>query len=129
MNHRVFATIAAWALGAGLAGPACAADPSSEVVKRGEAVFANRCSVCHGVKADGRSALAEVMAVKPANLRASLLSEDERRAIIAQGGAGVGRSPNMPAWKDELDEADLAAVLAFAATLAAEARQLAAKQP
>ena len=72
MNLSVFTTIAAWALGAGLVGPAFAADPSSELVKRGEAVFANRCSVCHGAQADGRSALAEVMAVKPANLRASL---------------------------------------------------------
>jgi mono/diheme cytochrome c family protein len=128
MKPSVFTTIAAWALGAGLVGPAFAADPSSELVKRGEAVFANRCSVCHGAQADGRSALAEVMAVKPANLRASLLSEDERRAIVSQGGVGVGRSPNMPAWKDELGEADLAAVLAFAATLTAEARQLAAKR-
>jgi mono/diheme cytochrome c family protein len=79
----------------------------------GQAIFHNRCAVCHGAQADGRSNLARIMQPPPANLRASTLSDDEQALIVRQGGAAMGRSPNMPEWRVELTDEELTAVLIF----------------
>jgi mono/diheme cytochrome c family protein len=123
-NHHKAAAV----LLAGLvaAGATFAAGPEEELVRRGSSVFATRCAVCHGVDADGGSKLAPLMPVKPANLRVSRLSDEERRRIVTEGGASVGRSPNMPAWGGELSRSELAAVLAFAASIAPPPRYAAA---
>jgi mono/diheme cytochrome c family protein len=79
----------------------------------GEEVFLNRCAVCHGVNADGQSKLARLMRPPPANLRASQLTDEQRARIVRKGGAAVGRSPDMPTWELELNEAELHAVLTY----------------
>jgi mono/diheme cytochrome c family protein len=79
----------------------------------GEHVFRERCMVCHGRNADGKSELAKLMKPPPANLRGSLLSADQKSTIVRKGGEAVGRSPNMPTWEQELSEAELTAVLAY----------------
>jgi mono/diheme cytochrome c family protein len=85
----------------------------SAQIQLGEHVFRERCVVCHGVNADGKSELAKLMKPPPANLRASSLSHDQRSTIVRKGGEAVGRSPNMPNWEQELSETELAAVLAY----------------
>jgi len=82
-------------------------------VQMGEHVFRDRCVVCHGVQADGKSELAKIMKPPPANLRASLLTAEQKSTIVRKGGEAVGRSPNMPTWERELNEAELQAVLAY----------------
>lgn len=83
----------------------------------GQLIFMNRCAVCHGSLADGRSDLARIMRPPPANLRASMLSDDEQSTIVRLGGEAVGRSANMPEWRVELTEAELSAVLAYIRTV------------
>ena len=79
----------------------------------GEQVFRERCMVCHGLNADGKSELAKLMKPAPANLRASPLSSEQKSVIVRKGGEAVGRSPNMPTWERELSEAELTAVLTY----------------
>jgi len=122
MTHKKYKVAAAVLAALGPAGALFAAGPAADPVSLGSVVFATRCAVCHGSEADGNSRLAEVMPVKPANLRKSALSDEARRQIVVGGGARVGRSPNMPAWEGELTEAELAAVLAYAASIAPSSR-------
>lgn len=106
-----------------LALPACASPPSDTnaaliaQIQAGEHVFRDRCVVCHGVQADGKSELAKIMRPPPANLRASTLSAEQKSTIVRKGGEAVGRSPNMPIWEQELNEAELQAVLAYLGSL------------
>jgi len=86
-------------------------------VADGQVVFKSRCAVCHGMEADGRSELARIMRPPPANLRASALSDEAQTVIVRQGGAAVGRSPNMPEWQQELTEEELVSVLAYIRTV------------
>lgn len=99
----------------------------SAQIQLGEHVFRERCVVCHGLNADGKSALAKLMKPPPANLRASLLSPDQKATIVRKGGEAVGRSPNMPTWEQELSEAELTAVLAYLGSF--QAADHAADQP
>jgi len=85
----------------------------AQSIDEGELVFKTRCVVCHGVNADGQSALAKIMQPPPANLRASRLNDDARSTIVRKGGAAVGRSPNMPIWELELDERQIQSVLSY----------------
>lgn len=87
---------------------------------RGARLFARYCVLCHGAMADGNGPLAAaIQGAKPANLRRSPLSPEEKSNIIRRGGAAVGRSGSMPAWQQELDDEDIAALLEFLAGLAA----------
>jgi mono/diheme cytochrome c family protein len=91
----------------------------SAQIQLGEHVFRERCMVCHGLNADGKSELAKLMKPPPANLRASMLSPDQKAVIVRKGGEAVGRSPNMPTWEQELTETELTAVLAYLGSLRA----------
>ena len=86
---------------------------SASQIQMGEHVFRDRCVVCHGVMADGKSELAKIMRPAPANLRASTLTPEQKATIVRKGGEAVGRSSNMPIWELELNEAELQAVLAY----------------
>ena len=91
----------------------------SAQIQLGEHVFRERCMVCHGLNADGKSELAKLMKPPPANLRASLLSPDQKSTIVRKGGEALGRSPNMPTWEQELSETELSAVLAYLGSIRA----------
>jgi mono/diheme cytochrome c family protein len=98
-------------------GAARAAGPG-DAVERGNKLFGERCTLCHGPNADGKGPMAKMLDPKPANLRASLLDRSAREAIIRHGGAAVGRSPAMPRWEAELDEQQLRDVISYVESIA-----------
>jgi mono/diheme cytochrome c family protein len=90
--------------------PAQAVEPPSR--ERGVVVFQTYCMKCHGIYGDGKGKMAPKYNPPPANLKASVLSDTEKEKIIRQGGAGVGRSPNMPPWGQELTDQQIQDVIA-----------------
>jgi mono/diheme cytochrome c family protein len=69
---------------------------------RGSIVFKTYCVLCHGTKADGKGRASKNYVPEPANLTVSTRSDDYKEKIIRKGGVGVGRSPFMPPWEQEL---------------------------
>ncbi len=87
------------------------ADPQS--IEVGRAHFQSRCATCHGVNADGQSRLGSMMQPRPPSLIASTMSAAAMRRIVTEGGAAVGRSDQMPPWKDELSSAHIAGIIDY----------------
>jgi mono/diheme cytochrome c family protein len=73
-------------------------------ILRGDIAFQHYCSLCHGTQADGRGRAARLYAPKPANLRASRMTDSYKEAIIRRGGKAMGRSQFMPPWGEELTD-------------------------
>ncbi len=95
---------------AGLAGLAGAdpAAPDKATLERGQAHYLLFCANCHGVDADGRGPLVELLKVTPSNLtvlrRVGGPSVTERVLTAADGGHEVpteGRK--MPIFSDNLE--------------------------
>lgn len=86
-------------------------------VARGAAVFGKYCVLCHGANAEGDGIAARNLDPRPANLRRSTLSVAQKEAIIRDGGNGVGRSSSMPPWRQELNDRQIADLLAYLASL------------
>ncbi|QJR15048.1 hypothetical protein DSM104440_01864 [Usitatibacter palustris] len=97
-----------------------AADPTAaaELVARGQALFQRHCVPCHGAQADGNGPAAAKHDPPPANLRASVVSDDYKRRIIRGGGRSVGRSPAMPAWRPALSEPQIEDLIAYLGSIA-----------
>ena len=55
--------------------------------------------------------------VPPANLTISTRSRSYKIQIVREGGAAMGRSSSMPAWRDVLTDADIADVVEYVHTL------------
>jgi mono/diheme cytochrome c family protein len=91
---------------------------SADDVTRGRELFLRHCSGCHG--ADGRG---EAKTFRPnvGNLAIKelmdQLSDDYLFAVIRKGGAAVGKNAAMPAWSPQLDDDDIARLVAFVRTL------------
>lgn len=87
-------------------------------VKAGQALFAQRCAMCHGEKGAGDGALAATMpeGQKPRNLTtgANKYATDDAKLkeIIQKGGAGVGLSVMMPGQPD-LNDVQIGDLVAF----------------
>lgn len=98
-----------------------AADPAAKGRRspsaRGSAVFEKYCVLCHGANAEGDGVAAKYHNPRPANLTMSALSDAQKEAIIREGGAGVGRSRAMPPWRQELDDRQIADLIAYLGTL------------
>jgi mono/diheme cytochrome c family protein len=91
--------------------------PAKSPVTRGAAVFAKYCSLCHGSGGAGDGRAASVQKVPPANLTISTRSRSYKVQIVREGGAAMGRSSSMPAWRDVLTDADIADVVEYVHTL------------
>jgi high-affinity iron transporter len=93
------------------------ARPAKPPAARGAAVFSKYCSLCHGAggAGDGRAAL--VQKVPPANLTISTRARSYKIQIVREGGAPMGRSSSMPAWRDVLTEAEIADVVEYVQSL------------
>lgn len=89
---------------------------------KGQALYAQRCAMCHGDKGAGDGALAATMPAdqKPRNLSGAdykYAKDDAKlKEIISKGGAAVGLSVLMPAQSD-LNDAQLDDVVAFVKSL------------
>jgi len=109
-SFNILGALICWPLTTGLA-----AEP--EQLTQGQKIFTERCVVCHGQNADGKSPLGNLMNPHPANLRASTLTTEQRNSIVRKGGLAVGRSNGMPAWEKELSDAEISAVVIYVASL------------
>src|ERR1700693_107412 len=86
------------------------ASPGERVAESqyGAELFAANCASCHGENADGRGAASESLLPKPADLRASRLSDERLSALLWNGVYGSA----MPAWRG-YSERDLRDLVAF----------------
>lgn len=82
-------------------------------ISRGESIFKTYCVLCHGEKGDGKGRLAIGKTPPPANLTLSVLTDEQKEAIIKNGGESVGRSPFMPPWGEELNRQQIKDVIAY----------------
>ena len=92
------------ALCAGLAGPAWGQAPSTTA---GEEIYASTCASCHRTNGEG------LAAAFPALKGSAFVQGDPQPVIqlILEGRKGsIGR---MPAWKNKLDDTQVAAVITY----------------
>lgn len=93
------------------------ARPDDTPVARGAAVFSRYCALCHGSGGAGDGRAASVQKVPPVDLTVSTRSLGYKLQIVREGGAEVGRSNSMPAWRDVLSDAEIADVVEYIETL------------
>ena len=92
----------------------------SRVESRGRRVFMERCATCHGATGRGEGQNAYNLDPPPPDFSQSLskLGVADRRRIIEEGTAALGRSPLCPPRGPSLDAADADALLAYLDVLA-----------
>ncbi|MEY4564484.1 MAG: hypothetical protein RLZZ618_3761 [Pseudomonadota bacterium] len=74
-----------------------------DLTARGEKIYA-QCAVCHGANGKG------IGSAKPLDGSALVLDADHLKEIQVLLN---GRAPGMPAWKDQLNDTDIAAVITY----------------
>jgi mono/diheme cytochrome c family protein len=87
--------------------------PASAPAPSGAALFAKYCSLCHGAGGAGDGRAASVQKVRPANLTVSTRPRSYKMRIVREGGAALGRSSSMPAWRDVLTDEEIAEVVEY----------------
>jgi mono/diheme cytochrome c family protein len=112
---QAMAALAALLALAFAASPALAeADP-----KRGNEVFQQYCSGCHGP--EGRGSKKSGFMPRPKNLTkkdyTELLPDEYLFGVISKGGISVNKSEYMPAFEGTLTKDDIENVIAFIRTL------------
>jgi mono/diheme cytochrome c family protein len=73
--------------------------------------------LCHGASGVGDGRAASLQKAPPADLTASTRPRSYKLQIVTRGGAEMGRSESMPAWRDVLSEADIQDVVSYVETL------------
>ncbi len=105
-----------------LAAPASAGTPAKGDPQRGKAKYDALCVICHGANAKGDGPTARSLDPRPRDLTDAKYmaerSDQYLRDIILKGGGGVGKSPLMPPWNSQLNDADAANVIAYLRSLA-----------
>jgi mono/diheme cytochrome c family protein len=91
--------------------------PASAPAPSGAVLFAKYCSLCHGAGGAGDGRAAAVQKVPPANLTVSTRPRSYKMQIVRDGGAALGRSSSMPAWRDVLTDAEIADVVEYVQSL------------
>ncbi len=85
----------------------------------GKKLFAAKCVMCHGAAGKGDGAAAASLNPKPRDLTDSAymkgLSDQHLTDLLKKGGAGVGKSPLMPA--SGLKDEEIPDVVAYMRTL------------
>lgn len=90
---------------------------SSPDMYLGRLVFRTRCALCHGETGKGDGRMAKITNPPPVDLRESRVPNEYLRLIVSNGGESVGRSFQMPPWRDELSPLELDSVLLYTKTL------------
>ncbi len=84
--------------------PATAGDPAADAKQ----IFAMRCTPCHGPEGRGDGQASASLTPKPRNFHDTVwqksVNDEHIETIIKVGGAGVGKSPSMPANPDLNDK-------------------------
>jgi mono/diheme cytochrome c family protein len=84
--------------------PAPAAEPAGDPVAEAQGIYKDRCTVCHGATGKGDGDGSAALDPKPRDFTEaewqSSVTDDHLQKIIVYGGAGVGKSPTMPANPD-----------------------------
>ena len=84
---------------------------------KGKAIFAEKCSPCHGQQGKGDGPAGAALNPKPRNQSdvkyMSTLTDEHIFKVIKDGGASVGKSPAMPAWGSALSNDDIWNVIAY----------------
>lgn len=75
--------------------------------------FATYCGACHGVEGRGDGPAAAGLEPGPIDLASTRMTSEELTTIIKDGGAAVGRSPQMTSWGPVLDGARIEALVQF----------------
>ena len=92
---------------------------------KGQALYKQYCSVCHGAEGKGNGPGAAAMNPKPRDhsdgAYMNKLSDAHLTKVVSKGGAAVGRSPLMPGWESTMSAEQIQQVIAFVRTLAVPA--------
>ena len=77
------------------------------------------CDKCHGKKGRGDGPSGATLNPKPADYCTSTKhpTDAEKFKMITGGGAGMGHSPDMPAWGAVLEKQDILDIIAYIHTL------------
>ncbi len=80
------------------------------------------CASCHGERGDATGLLATTLEPRPTDLTngsyMNALSDEHLFLVIQQGGAAVGKSPQMAGWGGTLAESQIRNLVAFIRSLA-----------
>ncbi len=89
-------------------------DSQDNLINQGSKIFISRCVLCHGETGKGDGKMSKIIIDPPPfDLTKSNAPYEYLRLIISNGGEQVGRSPQMPPWRDELSLAELDAVISY----------------
>lgn len=87
-------------------------------LKLGQQTYANRCVLCHGKYGEGDGRMKKIIkSPPPFNLTLSRMSDTYLKKIISGGGESVNRSPQMPPWKDQLNDVEIDSVVLYLKSL------------
>jgi cbb3-type cytochrome c oxidase subunit III len=84
---------------------------------KGKEVFTANCASCHGPEGKGDGPAGAALNPKPADFSKSASDQATILKTITEGGAAVGKSPLMVAWKGTLNDAQIKDVTAFVLSL------------
>lgn len=80
----------------------------------GRQIFISHCVLCHGLEGKGDGRMARLINNPPPfNLTQSTRPANYLKSIISLGGESLSRSPQMPAWREELNEAEIEALVSY----------------
>jgi mono/diheme cytochrome c family protein len=92
------------------------------IAERGQKVYAQYCSTCHGESGKGDGVSAQGLPIKPQDLTVGAqlnpLPDSFLRRVISHGAQSVGLSPLMPAFTPYLSDIQIDEVIRYVRTLA-----------
>ena len=77
---------------------------SDEARERGRVLFAQKCALCHGDRADGNGARSKGLSAKPANFRSPDWRAGATPSYVFQVLSEGKRGTSMPAWPTLSDD-------------------------
>jgi mono/diheme cytochrome c family protein len=91
--------------------------------KKGKVLYEYYCALCHGKTGNADGFNAYNLKTPPTRhtdpILMGTLSDTQIQEIIRRGGAALGRSPQMPQWKNILTEREIAYITSYIRILAA----------
>lgn len=87
-------------------------------IDAGRLVYKTRCVLCHGESGLGDGKMSKIVkSPPPFNLTLSIAPDAYLKMIVENGGEPLGRSMQMPPWRDELSAGDIQNVITYIKTL------------